>query len=522
MARKRSPKPQRTYQGRLKDLPADVSTLLDDYADLHGRVERALFADMAKGVKPASIKSDYLHRFGISARQFNAVSSSVKGKIAAIKERRPGLIQEKKARIKKATKAIKSLERRLARAEDAAERHKLRSTIHQKRRRLQTLRDELAAMEADQRAGIVRLCFGSRKLFRAQFALEANGYASLDEWREHWRRARSSEFTVLGSKDETAGCQGCQVQHLGGNRFAFTLRLPDALTGPNAGGKHVRFEADLPHGAEHVKNALERGQAISYRFKRDAKSWRVFVTTAALPGRRSSDRRLGVIGMDINADHLAVTATDRHGNPVATRRISLVLSGCSTNQAAARIGEAVKEVMAFAIEQGKPLAVENLDFTSKKAQLEGRGVRYNRMLSSFAYERVLDTVQARALDAGIEVIKRNPAFTSIIGRYKFASRYGISDHQGAALAIARRAMNLSERPNRRDHNAPHLPVRNRCRHVWSFWRQVARREAALAAPGRSAPSRSRSSLAPGKTRTVTKPPGVGETPTRESLPEPFG
>jgi len=39
---------------------------------------------------------------------------------------------------------------------------------------------------------VVRLCFGSRTLFRAQFDLDANGYDLLDQWRKDWQHARSS------------------------------------------------------------------------------------------------------------------------------------------------------------------------------------------------------------------------------------------------------------------------------------------------------------------------------------------
>ena len=56
-------------------------------------------------------------------------------------------------------------------------------------------------------AGLVRLCFGGRKLWRGQYNLEANGYGSHAEWLAGWRDARSGEFFVLGSRDESGGCQ---------------------------------------------------------------------------------------------------------------------------------------------------------------------------------------------------------------------------------------------------------------------------------------------------------------------------
>ena len=51
------------------------------------------------------------------------------------------------------------------------------------------------------------------------------------------------------------------------------------------------------------------GQAISYRFKRDGKGWRVFVSTQMMDVPVVTDRRRGAIGVDLNADHLAVAET---------------------------------------------------------------------------------------------------------------------------------------------------------------------------------------------------------------------
>ena len=71
------------------------------------------------------------------------------------------------------------------------------------------LRCRLAGLEADIAAGLVRLCFGPKPLWRKQHHLEQNGYASHEEWLQDWQDARSDEFFVLGSRDETAGCQLC-------------------------------------------------------------------------------------------------------------------------------------------------------------------------------------------------------------------------------------------------------------------------------------------------------------------------
>ena len=101
-----------------------------------------------------------------------------------------------------------------------------------------------------------------------------------------------------------------------------------------------------------------------------------------------TDRRRGAIGVDLNADHLAVAETDASGNYVNAFSVPLVTYGKTQHQAEAAIGDAVACVVAYAREVGKPIVIERLDFRQKKSALEGESRRYSRMLSSFSYGKV--------------------------------------------------------------------------------------------------------------------------------------
>ena len=112
------------------------------------------------------------------------------------------------------------------------------------------------------------------------------------------------------------------------------LRLPGCLAGQH--GKYITIEgvsfafgheqvlADLDSNAEYARYRREHGekaalasglgQAISYRFKRDGKGWRVFATTKVTEAPVITDKGRGAIGVDLNADHLAVCETDASGN----------------------------------------------------------------------------------------------------------------------------------------------------------------------------------------------------------------
>ena len=82
-----------TYQTRLV-LDAAQTTALDAYASLYGKVERSLFAAMQAGGSLNDLKREFLPKFGITARQFNAVRVGLEGKIDSIKARRPELIAD--------------------------------------------------------------------------------------------------------------------------------------------------------------------------------------------------------------------------------------------------------------------------------------------------------------------------------------------------------------------------------------------------------------------------------------------
>ena len=72
----------RTYQSRIPDT---FHAPLSEYASLMAQVEHELFADLCKGKEAADLKSLYLIKHGMTARQFNAVRVNIEGKIDSIR-----------------------------------------------------------------------------------------------------------------------------------------------------------------------------------------------------------------------------------------------------------------------------------------------------------------------------------------------------------------------------------------------------------------------------------------------------
>ena len=358
-----------TYQTRISEFAGIDRTAgdkpLSTYADLYCRVQRRLFADVAPGRSAVASKREYLRHYRIPARLFNALQVSLEGKVSSVREQQLlRRVARAREQIAKAGEGIRG------------------SWLHQKQRQMGNLRAKLAKLEEDIDSGRVRLCFGSRKLWRKQHSLEASGYSSHEEWLRDWRAARRDESFVLGSRDETAGCQLCVARVDDDGSLTLRLRLPDCLAGEQ--GKYLVISGiKFKYGHEQVLAALESnaeyleyrrrygekaarqsgmGQAISYRFKQDGKGWRVFVTARMAEAPVVTDRGRGAIGADLNADHLAVSETDGEGNWLRSWRGPLVTYGKTRRQAEALIGDAVASIVACAREVGKPIVLEKLDF----------------------------------------------------------------------------------------------------------------------------------------------------------------
>lgn len=514
----------RSYQTRISPIS---DSPLSAYAFLMAQVEHCLFADIAKGKKVNDLKSSYLIRFGITARQFNSVRIKLEGKIASIKTCHLQRIQQKKEQ-------IKALEERLPKIRD-------KKTRHAKKRRLNTLLATLRQLEKAKDEGKISLCFGSRKLFAAHMRLAENGYTSHEEWRRDWQQARRAEIFLIGSKDETGGNQSCTASLAGDGSIELRVRLPDALATTH--GKYLLMQGiRFAYGHEVIVAAIgssqlrrdllsikdpnykHHGQAIAFRFIRDSKGWRIFASVEVHPPLVITHSKNGVIGVDINSDHLAVVETDRFGNPIAKHTFPLSLHNKNKHQTVALIGNTCKQIIDLCVTAQKPLAIEELDFQKKKATLREKHRAHARMLSSFAYASILTHLKSRGASQGVQVCSVNPAYTSLMGRTNYAERYGLSIHHAAALCIGRRNLGLSEKMPQGRREIPDgkgcyvtldLPVRNRSRHVWHQWGQLNRKfSAALTAHFRTEKNRSSSSreTAP----EIVVPDFVGGTPARES------
>jgi len=485
-----------TYQTKIKEVAA--YQYLEEYAKYFSHLQRKLFYEhYIKGKPLGELKKKYIAQYGITARQFNSLYYDLKGKIKSLEQIRDARIKDLKGRIKslenwlaKREKQKDSLHHRLMQTragpkftEIIKKYRRLKFVLHQKKRRLRNLVHKLDKLLFDKATKVIRLCFGSKKLFKAQHHLKENRYTDHGQWLKEWQQARSNQFFMLGSKDEVFGNQNCAYH----TNNTLRIRVANKFTGQH--GKYIILNnITFPYGQEHLDQAKqfktitnqqghkkkEYLKAISYRFTRKKDTWYLNASIDRDYPQTTTSTQNGIIALDLNAGFITAAELDHFGNPLGETTYPVEMYGKSSNQIEAALGDAIKAIVKTAGQKGKHLGIEDLDFTRKKQRLREASPRYARMLSGFTYSKFKLMVQSKTLREGVGLIAVNPFATSLAGQFKFMARYGLSSHGAAACVIGRRSMGFKlEKPVK--NTVIPLPdlKRNSSRHVQ--WLSISRK-----------------------------------------------
>jgi len=155
----------------------------------------------------------------------------------------------------------------------------------------------------------------------------------------------------------------------------------------------------------------------------------------------------GVMGIDINAYpfHLALAYVSTDGNLEKFERIDLrEMEGKTQNQREHIAWHIARQVVERALESGKAIVVEDLQKVPKGRRGDGLA-KLRRKLHRWAYKSILEKIEVYARRLGVQLIKVNPAYTSIIGKLKYSPMLGIDKDIAGAYVIARRGLGFEEK-----------------------------------------------------------------------------
>ncbi|WP_329345168.1 transposase [Streptomyces sp. NBC_01352] len=336
-----------------------------------------------------------------------------------------------------------------------------RGEWHAKSRRLQTLKDRLMVVEAERAAGRVHVVRGGKRLANARHHLEAAGLSE-QAWRERWEAGRMF-LTADGESGKRFGNETIRVTDTG----QVSVKLPAPLA-HLANAPHGRYVLDATvafkhRGAEWL-DRITANRAVAYRIHHDTVRGRWYVTASwqraaapVLPLQTALAR--GVVGVDMNDDHLAAWQLDVHGNPVGEpQRYFYDLTGTAEHRDA-QLRHALTWLLHHTRWCGAAaIAIEDLDFTDGTSrEKHGRNKRFRRLISRFPTAKLKARLVSMAAEQGVAIVAVDPAYTSRWGAQHWQKpmttpRRKISRHDAASIAVGRRALG---HPIRRRTAPPH-------------------------------------------------------------------
>jgi IS605 OrfB family transposase len=155
----------------------------------------------------------------------------------------------------------------------------------------------------------------------------------------------------------------------------------------------------------------------------------------------------GVIGIDINARpfHLAIAEIGRDGNLISYTRIKLeYLRNFSKNRKDYEEWLVAHKVISMAKEKNKAIVIEDINSLPKGKRGDGKR-KLRKVLQKFSYDRILEKIERLCKLNGIEIIKVNPAWTSVQGKLKYSPQLNIDKDIAGAYVIGRRGLGFKER-----------------------------------------------------------------------------
>ena len=441
-----------TYTTEIKNRAYNVDLMkyITEYKGLFNFVQRKAFHIIKnsyintgkftltdKGVLTKNIATTY----NFTSRAANSIVSNMVGRFNAIKE----LKEYEQNQLK--TK-IKSLEKKIAKTEEARQKlnlrmalntatkkeqeryEKLKISLYWRRNKLNKLKRKIKKIENEIKTQRYKVCFGTKKLLKTDY--------------NKFKEQRDSELFYVGRASDISCNTNFQMRYnRKDNQFYFKIRK-EINTVPD---KHVRGKVYFSKSqTKKIKELLRSKESpLTYRIKvKDGKYYLQIIfqykhNTTICDTRNSN----GVIGVDFNKGFVAVSETDSYGNLINTFNIKYRFrSGTKTENDFQWIAKILSE---YCLEDGKDLVIENLNFDKAIANLvKGEFKIYNEMLSSLAYAKFSKIIESKCAKKRIFLNKVNPAWTSYIAKEKYCENKKLNIHNGASYVIARRGQGLKD------------------------------------------------------------------------------
>ena len=304
-----------------------------------------------------------------------------------------------------------------------------------KKIRLNKFKDRLSSLKWRLENNKLKLCFGSKRLLKQNFA--------------KFIEQRDSQMSYVGSYEETACNQMLQLRYINKiNQFIIKLRRDFEYKNAKGNEKYVYGKCYFSFNKNKIIEILKnKTSPLTYSIIRKNNRYYLHCTFELENDIKDfiTRRSYGTLGIDFNKGFIAVSEINEFGSLVDTYTLKYRFG--KGNKTDNDFKQIINQVVKKAIKVGKDVIIESLDFIDKKAKTtkgkSKKGLEHNNMLHSLAYSKFSDIIDNICFKNRVTLIKVNPAYTSKIGKEKYTNSMKLNIHNAASYVIARRGMGLA-------------------------------------------------------------------------------
>ena len=379
---------------------------------------------------------------GILKRTANSIISDAQGKLNALKELKKFEKKQLAYKISSLEQLIERLQQqkitntqKLQQKKDVSliKHRNLKRKLVAKKAKLNRLSQKYKNLLYQIDNNTYKLCFGSKRLLQTDY--------------QAFVEQRDSQISFIGGKSETSGNQMLQLQ-FNSKKNQFQIKLRKDIGGfKSSDDKYAYGQVYFNHHKNIIKHILrDKNSPLSFKIIKKNKRYYLYCTfeIQVEPEEFKTRSTYGTIGLDFNKGFVTLSETNQYGHLVQTQLLPYRFkSGYKTTTDLQKIA---KQVITLALETGKDICIENLDFAKTKAKTQRRqNKKYNEMLHSLAYKQFVDSIEQCGYRHLVYTKRVNPAWTSWLAKQNYCPTMKLNSHIGASYVIARRGQGYTEK-----------------------------------------------------------------------------
>lgn len=380
-------------------------------------------------------------KFEILKRTANSIISDAQGRLNALKELKQFEKKQLAYKIESLEQLIEKLQQQKImnvqklqqnKAVNLIKHRNLKRRLVAKKAQLNQLTQKYQDLVYQIDNNKYKLCFGSKQLLQSDY--------------QAFVEQRDSQMSFVGCKAEPSCNQMLQLEFNPKNN-QFRIKLRKDIGGfKSSDDKYAYGQVYFNHHKSIIKHILRyKNSPLSFKIIKKNNRYYLHCTFEIQVESEEFKTRstYGTIGLDFNKGFVTLSETNQYGHLVQTQL--LLYRFKSGHKTTTDLQKIAKQVITLALETGKDICIENLDFKRTKAKTQRRqNKKYNEMLHSLAYKQFADSIEQCGYRHLVYTKRVNPAWTSWLAKRNYCPAMKLNIHIGASYVIARRGQGYTK------------------------------------------------------------------------------